>query len=225
MDDVFYSLTSVMGQTGGVHSSDIQFLDSVTLVLCILGIVIVCYTVFFRGKNFSNDNVSKWILLISFLILSPLAYIINFTVALERTKPVSFCNSCHVMNGYVEDLKNPDSEHIASLHYQNRWIADHQCYTCHTDYGIQGTIKAKMDGMRHIWAYYIAGYKKPVKYRGTYNNQMCLHCHEPVSYYQEVPEHQENREAIESSKMSCFGLQCHVRPHPKDAWRTTKKDE
>lgn len=208
-----------------LRSTDVHFIESVILVACLLAILITVYAVFIRRKDFTRDNVAKWLLLITFMVISPLVYIMNFGLAVEETKPVSFCNSCHVMEGYVEDLENPDSDRLAAIHYQSRWISKDQCYNCHTNYGLQGTIKAKMAGIRHIWKYYIVGYDTPVEFNGTYNNQICLNCHEPVKYYQDVAEHQENRADIESSKMSCLGLQCHVRPHPKDAWRTTKNEQ
>jgi hypothetical protein len=157
--------------------------------------------------------------MIGFVILSPLAYALNLGLAVSGAKPVAFCDSCHVMNAYVDDLENPDSEHLASLHYQFRWIADHQCYTCHSDYGLFGGVEAKLAGLRHVWFYYAGGYEVPLKIRGTYDNQRCLFCHGPVQSYRDVPEHQKNAPAIGSSETSCIGGNCHVSPHPKSAAR------
>ena len=69
------------------------------------------------------------------------------------------------MHGYVKDLKDPDSENIAAIHYKYRWIADNQCYECHSEYGLFGTAKAKMSRIRHIWSYYVLGYETPIKLR------------------------------------------------------------
>jgi hypothetical protein len=121
------------------------------------------------------------------------------------------------MNPYVADLQNPDSEHLASQHYQNRWIADHQCYTCHSDYGLFGDVQAKMAGLRHVWFYNVGGYEVPLKIRGTYNNQRCLFCHGPVQGFQDESAHQKNMAAITSSEKSCISAACHVSPHPKEA--------
>jgi len=132
----------------------------------------------------------RWMLLVGFLILAPLGYVLNAGLAVSGAKSVAFCGSCHVMDGYVADLQNPDSEHLAAQHYQFRWIADHQCYTCHSDYGLFGDVQAKMAGLRHVWFYNVGGYELPLKIRNRYDNQRCLFCHGPVKGYREVPEHE-----------------------------------
>ena len=188
------------------------------MALCVLALALVAYPTLLKRAS-PMDSTSRWLLMIGFLVLSPLAFALNFGLAIDGAKPVAFCNSCHVMNGYVEDLESPDSEHLAALHYQSRWIADHQCYTCHSDYGFFGNAEAKLAGLRHIWSYYVAGYELPLKIRGTYNNERCLFCHGPVKDYREVPEHQKNEAAIANSKRSCVDGNCHVSPHPKSAAR------
>jgi cytochrome c nitrite reductase small subunit len=188
------------------------------LALSLLALGLVGYYTLLRRSQ-PLEPATRLMLMIGFLVLSPLAYAINFGLAISGAKPVAFCNSCHVMNAYVEDLQNPDSEHLASLHYQSRWIAEHQCYTCHSDYGLFGGVEAKLAGLRHIWFYYVAGYELPLKIRGTYDNQRCLFCHGPVKAYQEVPEHEKNAAAIASSGKSCVDGNCHVSPHPKSAAR------
>jgi hypothetical protein len=215
--DLFY-LAGVLlseGKNTFAHDPQIELIKRVALVLCVIAVLIVGYTIFVRGRRLT-DNTSEWLLLIGFMILSPLAYFINFGIAIEESKPVNFCNSCHVMEGYVKDLKNPESEYVAAIHYKYRLIADNQCYQCHSEYGLFGTAKAKMSGIRHIWSYYIAGYEKPIKLRGTYDNHICLHCHGPVEDYQDVDEHKDYLKDLELNKQSCFGADCHVSPHPKE---------
>jgi len=190
----------------------------VIMVLCIITIFLIGYKIFIKRKRLMTPT-SKWLLFIGFIILSPLVYFMNFGIAFQESKPVNFCNSCHIMNGYIDDLRNSDSESIAALHYQYRWIADDQCYGCHSDYGLFGTYEAKMAGIRHIWKYYIVGYETPIKIRGTYDNHICLHCHAPVEVYQDVEEHEDYLNDLELNKLSCFGADCHVSPHPKEAWR------
>ena len=193
---------------------DALWMRGAVFALCLIAIALVLWGVGRAGEAQADPH-ARGILLIAFLILSPLAYVLNFGLAIEGSKPVEFCDSCHVMNPYVADLKNPDSELLAAQHYQFRWIADHQCYTCHSDYGLFGTAGAKLAGMRHFWHYYLAGYEEPIKIRGTYDNQRCLFCHGPVASYREVAEHKEHAEAIASSEKSCIGASCHVAPHPK----------
>ncbi|SRR5579875_1549373 len=217
--DLFQLAGILLSEKGNAFAPDAEmgWINRLVMVLCILTILLVGYTIFLRGKNKITDVTSKWLLLIGFIILSPLIYFINFGVSFEETKPVSFCNSCHVMEPFVKDLTDPDSEHVAAQHYQHRWIADNQCYQCHTEYGLFGTAKAKMSGIRHIWKYYIAGYEKPIKLKGTYDNHICLHCHGPVEGYQTVKEHKNYLKDLELNKQSCFSMDCHVSPHPKEA--------
>jgi hypothetical protein len=184
--------------------------------LSVLAVALVGYYTLVRRSE-PVEPTGRWLLMLGFVILSPLAYALNLGLAVSGAKPVAFCNSCHVMNAYVDDLKNPDSEHLASLHYQFRWIADHQCYTCHSDYGLFGDIEAKLAGLRHVWFYNVGGYEVPLKIRGTYDNQRCLFCHGPVQSYRDVPEHEKNAPAIAASEKSCTGGSCHVSPHPKSA--------
>ncbi len=190
------------------------FLRMSVLGLAVLAIAIVAYYTLIRGLR-PTDLGTRWALMLAFVVLSPLVYFLNVGLAIQGSEPVEFCNSCHVMKPYVDDLENPDSERLAAQHYQYRWISDHQCYTCHSDYGLFGGAGAKLAGLRHYVKYYITGFERPIKIRGTYDNKRCLHCHGPVASYRETAEHQKNADAIATSKMSCLGANCHVRPHPE----------
>ncbi len=187
-------------------------------VACVVAIGLVARATFAQRSG-PMEPVHRWMLLIGFVVLAPLAYLLNAGLAISGAKSVAFCNSCHVMNGYVADLQNPDSEHLAAQHFQYRWIADHQCYTCHSDYGLFGDVEAKLAGLRHVWFYTMGGYELPLKIRGTYDNQRCLFCHGPVKSYQEIAEHEKNAAGITSNATSCIGGACHVAPHPKAAAR------
>jgi hypothetical protein len=185
------------------------------LLLAVAATALVAWYTLVRRS--ALDTTARWILAVAFLVLSPLVYALSFALSLNGSKPVAFCNSCHIMEPYVADLENPDSEHLAALHFQYRWIANDQCYTCHSDYGLFGGVDAKLAGLRHMWFYYVAGWETPIKIRGTYDNDRCLHCHGPVKGYREVPVHKKHEPAIDASEMSCLGGKCHVSPHPKEA--------
>jgi nitrate/TMAO reductase-like tetraheme cytochrome c subunit len=208
----------VKGLNGGIVSEDpgMRLISYVALGLCLLTIVLIVYKIIFLRRDASIGITTRWIFLITFIILSPLTYFISFGIGIEKSKPVEFCNSCHIMNSHVDDMKDPDSESIASLHYKYRWISDDQCYTCHSDYGLYGAVGAKFAGVRHILNYYVMGYPKTLEIRGTYNNERCLFCHAPVESYQDIEEHQEYAAEIKSSEQSCFGADCHVSPHPDE---------
>ena len=198
------------------HSSGMSLTAWIVLAICVLSITLIIRIIVQDPKKTSRPF-GKLLLLVIFFVLSPIAYLLNFSVAVEDSKTVDFCNSCHIMHGYVNDLKDPDSEYLASMHYQYRWIAQDQCFTCHSDYGLFGNAKAKMTGIKHVWAYY-TGYETPIELYDTYNNEICLRCHAPVLSFQETDEHIEYASDIMNSKMSCLGLDCHIRTHPDEAW-------
>ena len=193
-----------------------NLVKAIGIGLCVFTILLVVYTIFFRPKSFLEDITARWLLLFGFVILSPLAYLLSFAMVFEDSKTVSFCNSCHVMESRVENLKNPDSEYLAAQHYQFRWIANNQCYHCHTDYNLFGGFRGKIAGFRHVWAYYVVGYELPLKIYGTYDNQICLYFHGPVRNYQELEEHQDYLKDLDLSKKSCLGSDCHIATHPKE---------
>ena len=209
--------------------SDLETLKYTIAILSLISISILIYGTFIRNrkirklvKDFSivGDNNSRWLLFMSFVILSPFIFLANYEKGIQQSKRNDFCYSCHVMHGYIEDLEDPDSESLASVHYQYRWISDYQCYTCHSEYGMFGTAKAKVSGIGHIWAEHFTGYETPLKIRGTYNNNICMHCHGPVLDFQDIEEHEDTLEDLKDNKTSCLGADCHVSPHPKNAWKT-----
>lgn len=199
------------------QAGHLSFVAWIVLAVCLLSIFLIIKIILKDPEKITKPS-GKWVLLVVFFVLSPIAYLLNFSVAIEDSKKVEFCNSCHIMHGYVNGLKDPDSEDLSSVHYQYRWIADDQCFTCHSDYGLFGNMKAKMTGIRHVWAYY-TGYETPVELYGTYNNAICLRCHAPVNSFQETEEHEKYADDILSNKMSCIGVDCHVKPHPEEAWK------
>ncbi len=76
---------------------------------------------------------------------------------------VNACGDCHAMEGHVADLRNPASDSLAAKHYKNRYIQTDQCYTCHSDYGMFGTVNAKLEGLGHVYHNTTGNYPKPIK--------------------------------------------------------------
>lgn len=91
-----------------------------------------------------------WLLVAEGLVPVMVAFL-AFAHGLERSATVTACASCHVMTSFVEDLRNLKSETLAAIHFKHRYIQENQCYTCHADYGLGGTLKAKLDGLGHVW--------------------------------------------------------------------------
>jgi nitrate/TMAO reductase-like tetraheme cytochrome c subunit len=140
---------------------------------------------------------------------------------LEETKEVNACGACHVMGPFVRDLQDPQSETLAARHFLNKWIPEHQCYSCHTTYGFQGTMRAKLGGLRHWLVYSTRSWKEPIRHHGTYANANCLVCHGDTPKYSEVEVHTLGAAEIASNEASC--ISCHGPPHPEPEARKAAK--
>ena len=147
------------------------------------------------------------------VVLLPLAVMFfgNY-YGLEASRSVSACNACHVMNGHVQDLRNVRGESLAAVHYKNRYIQEDHCYTCHSDYGMTGTIKAKLDGLGHVWHYTTGRYTLPLKIASPYPNSRCLNCHAGSQKFLDSAGHP--KEVIPELLAGGVGcLDCHAPAH------------
>ena len=148
------------------------------------------------------------------LVVLPLAIVfLGYSYGIERSKDVEFCGSCHVMEPYLADLQNPESDTLAATHYKNRYIQEHHCYTCHSDYGMFGTLQAKMAGVGHVARHLTGAYSLPLKIAHPYPNQRCLACHGESQKFQKSEGHpKEDLPKLLSGETSC--IDCHGPPHP-----------
>jgi nitrate/TMAO reductase-like tetraheme cytochrome c subunit len=141
----------------------------------------------------------------------------GFTVSTERR----FCNSCHVMEPWVQDVEDPHSESLAALHSRNRWFGHESCYTCHADYGMFGTVNTKLNGMKHVYHYFgsyrgmpIEQAKHEIELYQPYPNANCLQCHSTLlPGYADVPEHQSLGDDVRTGNVSCASNGCHGPAH------------
>ena len=145
----------------------------------------------------------------------PLAIVFfGYSYGLEASKSVEACGSCHTMTPYVNDLRDPKSENLAAVHFKNRYIQENHCYTCHTDYGMFGTVKAKWEGLGHTVRYTTGAYTLPLKIAHPYPNWRCLNCHGASQKFLDPEKHpKEDLADMFSGKTSC--LDCHGPPHPR----------
>jgi cytochrome c nitrite reductase small subunit len=176
----------------------------------VLGIAVVLFSlVKYRGRL--TGPVSWAVLAFGVAILPALSSGFGTVLVFERAERVEFCESCHLtMKSYVTDMKNPQSESLAALHYKNRYIPDNQCYVCHTGYGLFGTVQAKREGMHDVFVYYTRTFKLPVKLRHPYPNNDCLKCHaESVKW---LGVHGDFKDDLFAGKTSC--LDCHGQTNP-----------
>ncbi len=141
---------------------------------------------------------------------------LSFSHGLEASATVGSCGACHVMTPFVEDLRNVKSDTLAATHFKNRYIRENQCYMCHSDYGLAGTLNAKLAGLGHVWRYTIGSYALPIKIAVPYPNVRCLDCHgasQKFLYSQGHPK--EDIPKLMTGKTSC--LDCHGPAHPEQA--------
>jgi len=134
---------------------------------------------------------------------------------MERSKSTAFCLSCHIMESYGQSLHVDDPTYLAAAHYQNHRVpVDEACYTCHTNYAMFGTFKAKLGGLRHLYVYYIGTQPRPedIKLHEPFNNRECLHCHLGARSFEEGATHNADPAtlpAIKANTLSCVSSGCH----------------
>lgn len=161
----------------------------------------------------------KIITFIALFLLPLLCTGIGATSELERSKSTSFCLSCHIMEPYGKSLKVDDPTYLAAAHFQNHRVpADEACYTCHTNYAMFGTLKAKLRGLRHVYVYYLTTPPAPENIRlyEPYNNRECLHCHLGAKSFEEGAVHNAIPDLlpdVKANKKSCISSGCHEVVH------------
>ena len=147
---------------------------------------------------------------------------------LERSKSTAFCLSCHIMEPYGKSLHIDDPTYLAAAHFQNHRVpADQACYTCHTNYAMFGTFKAKLGGLRHLYVYYLKKQPQPqdIKLHEPFNNRECLHCHLGARSFEQGAVHNADPAtlpAIKANQLSCISSGCHEMVHNVGHWGDVK---
>jgi cytochrome c nitrite reductase small subunit len=155
---------------------------------------------------------SKELMFLAVAVL-PLALVFfAYSYGMQASEKVEACGSCHVMGPWVKDLRDPKSETLAAMHFKNRYIQENHCYTCHSDYGMFGTVKAKWEGLGHIARYSTGLYEHPIKIARPFPNWRCLNCHGSSQKFLDPEKHpKEDLADMMSGKTSC--LECHGPAH------------
>ena len=182
-------------------------------LLALLGLGLITL---FRPARLSS-RAYHWLLFFCLLVLPGIALTGTITSVMEETKTVKSCGSCHVMQPFVNDMIKGESRTLAARHYQNRWIPQDQCYTCHSTYGLHGSFVAKSTAIRH-WLLYVTGtWGDPIQHNGPYPNANCLACHANAQRFANGASHRALAADLATNRVSC--LQCHGPPHPGPADR------
>ena len=201
-------------------------------LVCVLGVILCIRTALTRfddaGSAPKDVNIgiarvpalvfARLVALIALIVLPAFAVFLANYHTFEGVHEVSGCASCHVMLPMVNDMKDPGSGTLAARHYKNRWIAENQCFHCHSDYGLGGDLEAKMTGFRHLARYTTRTYHEPIKARVRFNNNNCLQCHEDTPKFAAVTSHITAHEKLATNQMIC--LNCHGQAHPTTEQRT-----
>lgn len=154
----------------------------------------------------------------------PIATAANGNIAgYHATKTTHFCTrGCHVMAPYGDDSLDPNSMSLASRHARNEAFGDENCYACHADYGMFGTITTKMGGMRHVYEYLTHYRSMPIEeslvkieIRKPFTNDKCIRCHSMQGpLWNQVGDHASMRDEVRDGKVSCASEGCHGFAHP-----------
>ena len=216
----------------GLNVTYLQVVTVLGTLACVLGVILCIRTARTRfddagaARNDVNIGVARvppllfarLVALLALIVLPATAALLANYHTFEGVHEVRGCASCHVMLPMVNDMLDPGSETLAALHYKNRWIADDQCYHCHSDYGLGGNLEAKMTGFRHLARYTTRTYQEPIKSRVKFDSNNCLHCHEKAPKWVAVEFHIESLQDLRTNKTTC--VECHVAPHPTAEQRT-----
>ncbi|MEE9562477.1 MAG: NapC/NirT family cytochrome c [Thermoanaerobaculia bacterium] len=182
-----------------------------SLVVIVAAAGLIAYTLIARRKNLLDLH-SKWILFLGIAVLPIPAIFMSTAVGLEHSKQLKFCNSCHAMDPFIDDMKDVASNQLAARHYKNRFIQKAHCYTCHTNYGIFGTMEAKLNGMKHMWGDFTGHWSHPIEISKPYQYQICLNCHAGAVRFEQLEEHDGVIEEVLSGEGGCNP--CHELAHP-----------
>jgi cytochrome c nitrite reductase small subunit len=189
-----------------------QWIEGFGIGLVVLNIALLVFLWLRMRRSATLSRMWGWLLVAVGLVPIMVGFM-TFAHGLESSATVSACGSCHVMTPFVRDLQDVKSETLAATHFKNRFILTNQCYTCHSDYGLGGTITAKLAGLGHVWRYTTGRYTVPIKIAAPFPNTRCLGCHGESQRFLNSPSKKEILPDLMGGKVSC--LDCHGPAHPE----------
>ena len=190
---------------------------SLTIAVVLFSIVLI--GVLAARPGITTTPGGKVMAFLVLFLLPILCAVLGVSSELERSKTTKFCLSCHIMEPYGQSLRVDDPTYLAAAHFQNQRVpADEACYTCHTNYAMFGSLKAKMAGLRHVYVYYLTKPPAPenIKLHEPYNNRECLHCHLGARSFEQGAVHTADPNllpSVKANKLSCISSGCHEIVH------------
>jgi cytochrome c-type protein NapC len=179
--------------------------------------------IYFLIKRPPLDLRVKLLLLFGLGIFPALTAATSTVAGMERTTQREFCGSCHVMDAHYRDATDPHSQSLAARHTRIAFFGENSCYVCHADYGMYGYPLTKAGGMRHVYLYYLGGYrgmsmaeaKREIHLAKPYDNLNCRECHSTTAQvWKQVPDHQALKQELFENRVSCASAGCHGFAHP-----------
>ncbi len=180
-----------------------------------LAAIVVAFALYFAAPKLAGSVAGKLALLLGVVVTPGLAAVGGTSYAYTESSSTEFCVSCHEMEPHGRSLFADDPTVLPAVHYQKRLVdRDHACFACHTDYAMFGNLKAKANGLRHVWVHYFGEPEGPFELYAPYPNANCLHCHDDARSYLESQGHQGQFDALRANELSC--LKCHASGHAHD---------
>ena len=169
-----------------------------------------------------HQRASAAVSMVAFIGLPALCVWAGTSVQLENSQRTDFCLSCHVMQDYGASMEMDDPTLLAAPHFQNHWVDQKRaCYECHTTYTMYGGIRAKWNGVKHLWVNYIGTVPDPIELYGSYRNGDCLRCHGEARGYLDSGMHADLEIELAEDTTSC--LDCHGPAHAIDRLGETSR--
>jgi nitrate/TMAO reductase-like tetraheme cytochrome c subunit len=196
---------------GWIGTAD-QWVHGAAIAFAVLNLVLLVVAWRALRPSGLTPTARGWLFVAVGLIPTMVAFL-SFVHGLEGSATVDACGFCHTMHPYVNDLRNVKSTTLAATHYKNRYILDRHCFTCHTDYGLTGTITGKIGGIKHVVLFTTGWYTLPLKIAHPFPNVRCLKCHAESQKFLNSPTHpKEMMPVLMNGTTSC--LVCHGPAHP-----------
>jgi cytochrome c-type protein NapC len=186
-----------------------------TIVIVLIAITVAIVLLIGFRAHWTRSREGKILTFLALFILPIAAVWGGFSEQMDRAESTQFCLSCHVMTDFGRSLYVDDPSYLPARHFQNNRVPrDRACYTCHTDYAMFGTVRAKLRGLRHLQVQYFGTIPKPdeINLYQPYNNRECLHCHLGARSFEEGSGHRKTPDllpSVKSGQRSCLSSGCH----------------
>src|SRR5215467_407933 len=190
---------------------------SLIVAVTLLSVALIAALV--ARPSVTHTRGGKIVAFLVLFLLPILCFSMGASSEMARSKSTDFCLSCHIMEPYGQSLRVDDPTYLAAAHFQNHRVpAEEACYTCHTNYAMFGSSKAKMHGLRHVYVYYFTKPPAPenIRLHEPYNNRECLNCHLGARSFEQGAVHTADPDllpALKANKLSCVSSGCHEVVH------------